>query len=175
MKSRGDAYFYDDRGEAHSLEPSGRVALDLEIARNLGLGDELLERWRSDGIEVRHAIVIVEVDTVPEDAAAALDEASALFPVFEADGALIMVLPEIRVQSAGTQMTAKLQEYLDSSPIAAEVEQQSGERLVIRPATGRGWDALDLANLIEEALHPPMAQARFVRVARRPRSSPSPD
>jgi hypothetical protein len=106
---------------------------------------------------------------VPDDVAHALDQAGALQPVYRsADGALVVVLPEVRIDLADTEQASQLHDYLASHDLTSEVLRDTGEQVVLRPTSNRGDDALSLANSIEETVHPPMSQARFLRIVPRP-------
>jgi hypothetical protein len=106
---------------------------------------------------------------VSDDVAQALDKAGALQPVYRSvDGALVVVLPEVRIELADTAQGKELRAYLESFELGSEVLRDTGEQVVLRPTSNRGDDALNLANAIEEAVHPPLSQARFVRIVPRP-------
>ncbi len=80
------------------------------------------------------------------------------------DGSLITVLPEIRVESGDPAVL----DAVSSSLQDARVTRRTEERLVIEPASGRGEDALALANHLAESFDVEVAQARFRRVVPRP-------
>jgi hypothetical protein len=89
-------------------------------------------------------------------------------PVYRAeDGSLVAVLPEVRVECADPEVLDRVAASLE----AATVE-RSEERLVIRPDSGRGEDALAIANHLHDAYGVDVAQARFRRVVPRPGVDP---
>ena len=101
------------------------------------------------------------------DAPAALEAGEA--PVYEAeDGSTLAVLPEVRVECADPAVL----DAVAASLSGATVTDRSEERLVIRPDSGRGEDALALANHVHEAFDVDVAQARFRRVVPRPGVDP---
>jgi hypothetical protein len=85
-----------------------------------------------------------------------------------ADGSLLVVLPEVRIEAADERQARKIRRALDGASVASEVVRDKGEQLVVRPRSHKGGDALELANLVAETVEPPMAQARFLRVVPRP-------
>ena len=90
-------------------------------------------------------------------------------PVYEAeDGSTLAVLPEVRVECADPAVL----DAVAASLSGATVTDRSEERLVIRPDSGRGEDALALANHVHEAFDVDVAQARFRRVVPRPGVDP---
>ena len=90
-------------------------------------------------------------------------------PVFRAeDGSLLAVLPEVRVECADPQVLDRVADSLEGATVA----ERSEERLVIRPDSGRGEDALAIANHVHEAYDVDVAQARFRRVVPRPGVEP---
>ena len=90
-------------------------------------------------------------------------------PVYEAeDGTMLAVLPEVRVECADPKVLDQVADSLE----AATVSERSEERLVIRPDSGRGEDALAIANHVHEAYAVDVAQARFRRVVPRPGVDP---
>jgi hypothetical protein len=112
----------------------------------------------------------VRLDRVAEPPAALAESAGADAPVYRAeDGSLLAVLPEVRVECADPEVLDQVAASLE----AATVE-RSEERLVIRPDSGRGEDALAIANHVHEAFHVDVAQARFRRVVPRPGVDPPP-
>jgi hypothetical protein len=89
-------------------------------------------------------------------------------PVFRAeDGSLVAVLPEVRVESTDPKVLDEV-----AASVGAATVERSEERLVIRPDSGRGEDALAIANQVHEAFDVDVAQARFRRVVPRPGVEP---
>jgi hypothetical protein len=163
-----EAYYYAD-GSQVPLHRAEELAVDLPTADRASLPKDVLNRLSKHGRELRKGIVLLDGSQVPSDVADALDAVGALPPVFRSsDGSLVVVLPEVRVEAADKEQAERVRRYLHSSEVESEMVRDSGERLVLRPASGRGADALDLANRIVEKIHPLMAQARFLRVVPRP-------
>jgi hypothetical protein len=77
------------------------------------------------------------------------------------DGSLVAVLPEVRVEAP----PAALSEIADRP--GAHVTDRTDDRITLRPDSGRGEDALALANELAEA-GADVSQPRFVRVVGRP-------
>jgi hypothetical protein len=88
--------------------------------------------------------------------------------VFRHGGTLLVALPEVRVELPEAQR-GQLDSMARVGPIRSEVEDAGGGSVVMRPLSGRGADALQLANAVHERLHPELAQARFLRMIPSPR------
>ena len=91
-----------------------------------------------------------------------LDQDDALLPVFQYEDALVVVLPEVRVEIAAGDET-EVHRFLEQADVPNQVLTDRGTRLVVRPDSGRGEDALRLANELQESVPVEMAQARFLR------------
>jgi hypothetical protein len=164
-----DAYYYDSDGYKVLLEGANELAVDLTAAESAELSAPELTKLKVNGRELRGGVVMLDADDVPGDIVAALDAVGALQPVFGAKSSgLIVVLPEVRIETGNEDEARKVRRFLESSDIDAEVVRDAGEFMVVRPRSGRGVDALQLANRVEEAVHPLMAQAHFLRVVPRP-------
>lgn len=95
-------------------------------------------------------------------------------PVYQTEGATIVVLPEVRVEeSRGKKERDSIRTWLSEHGTTLEFEENE-DRFTIRPRSGQGDDALRLANQIVEQLAPEMAQARFIRVVKRPSTAAPP-
>ena len=143
--------------------------MDLGAAESAALPADVLAKLKDEGTALRGSIVMIDADKLPKDVGEALDAAGALQPVFGSrTTGLIVVLPEVRIETDTEGEASEVKRVLESSDIDAEVVRDAGDQIVVRPASGRGIDALQLANQIVEAVHPPVAQARFLRVVPRP-------
>ncbi|MDX1967397.1 MAG: hypothetical protein SFV23_09515 [Planctomycetaceae bacterium] len=112
---------------------------------------------------------------------AELQAEGSLQPVFEAAGAQLVALPEVRVEETRPQQQNALKHWLERQE---DLEVESGTALseitVVRPRSGRGEDAVRLASRVFQEVHPEAATPRFLRVVRRPHpgseaSIPQPD
>ncbi len=92
------------------------------------------------------------------------------FPVFRSHGAIVIALPEIRVEETREGYLEKLDQWISHHTDDVVVVSRDEGRVVLMPASGSGQDALKIANSLEEQVGPEMAQARFIRVTQRPDS-----
>ena len=164
----GVASYYAD-GEVIPLLPTNLVAVDLGLAAKFGVPSKTLDRLDRTGRHLRRGMVLVDVTEVGPDLRRLLDHAGAAHPVFRnPTGALTVLLPEIRVEAQTAEAWSRIQHELDHEAGRIEVVRADGHRLVLRPASGRGMDALDLANAIYERAAPAMSQPRLLRLVDRP-------
>lgn len=161
------AYYYaDDTGTKVELELADAVGVDLESAAEAGVPRGRLKRLEQGGRSLRGAVVMLPRAEVADDTAAELDMAGALRPVYRAEGADIVVLPEVRVETDTAKQAREVQDWMSKE--GAEMIDASETRVTFKPASGRGEDALELANRCNEQVKPALAQARFLRVVPRP-------
>lgn len=93
--------------------------------------------------------------------------AIAQYPVFRSHGAILVALPEVRIEESRKSQWAKLNKWLENHRDDVTVLSRDDDRLVLRPVSGLGDDALTIANDLAEKIGPEMAQARFIRVTSR--------
>lgn len=162
--SDGDRYYWAG-GHKVPLFVSSAVVIDLDSAARAGLSEVDRDSMLASGRVLSGSMLMVD----RADVVAALGEGGfampGVHPVFRSeDGSLVAVLPEVRVEAADA---ATLDE-LGSSVTAAHIKERTEERLVLEPDSGRGDDALTMANELAETGRTDVAQARFIRIVARP-------
>ncbi|MGH9271804.1 MAG: hypothetical protein ACRDZ2_11075 [Ilumatobacteraceae bacterium] len=170
--SDGPSAYYVASGERVPLAPTDEVAVDVSRAEQSDLAPQRLASLRRDGRTVNDGLFLLGNDQLEASERASLEQISALQPVYEAGGARIIVLPEVRVEVSGSHQERELERRVAEGDgtdggTAQLVEQRPG-RYVITMERGTGDDALSLANDLAESLHPDLAQARFIRITDRP-------
>ncbi|MBN2371367.1 MAG: hypothetical protein JXO72_12865 [Vicinamibacteria bacterium] len=142
------------------------VCVDLARVEN---GPPALREWlkRENPKPLPGRLALVDRGDVPEEILKALDERSALQSVYRHGDALIVVLPEVRIE-VDEKQRRRLSTFAARGPAPAVIESDKAGSLVMRPLSGKGADALALANSLHEKLNPPLAQARFLRITRKP-------
>lgn len=151
-----DSYYWAG-GRKVPLLASDQVVVDLDSTALRGKAEAL----GREGRRLTGSLVMVPAATARE----ALEGApSGLHPVYRAaDDTLIAVLPEIRVEAPPDRLA-----QVRRSVRGAHVTEHDDERLVLVPDSGRGEDALRIANELSETGGLDVSQARFVRVVPRP-------
>lgn len=161
---RGGAYYWA-RAEKVPLDDTSLVAVDVPAAKRARLWDGDLED-AADGAGARRAddLVLVPTAELPAELRDRLREAGAVQPVLGHDDTLLVVLPEVRVETGDADTAASLRSVVQAYADDVAVEQLAPGRFVLRPSSGRGEDALKLANHVYERVRPDASQARFLRV-----------
>jgi hypothetical protein len=159
---RGGAYYWA-RAEKVPLEDTSLVAVDVPAAKRARLWDGALEDAAA-GARRAEDLVVVPTAGLPAELRDRLREAGAVQPVFGHDDTLLVVLPEVRVETGDADTAAAVSSAVRDSAVDVAVEEPAPGRFVLRPRSGRGEDALELANYVYERVRPDAAQARFLRV-----------
>jgi hypothetical protein len=160
-----EKYFWAG-GKRHELAVAGgKLAFDTRKAAEAGVASAVENLAITS--KLPGGLTIVDRDSLRADVWLALESASLLHPVYTSGRALVVLLPEVRVEFDGDQKAATMQ-ALSTSPVAAEVTGSSSDRLSLRPRSGSGADALDLANYIYEHAHPAASSVRMLQVVPKP-------
>jgi hypothetical protein len=167
--SRPSLYYYAG-GEQIPLEvDGGHVAIDLQAAVEHGLQTFV------DAVRPRMSLLpggrvaVVQTETVTPALREVLERADAIHPVYRAGAARIVAYPEVRVH-VDEARRGELLSALNRSGISADVVGEAAGDVVLRPKSGRGADAIALANYVYETVRPEMAQPRFIRIVPRPQN-----
>jgi hypothetical protein len=161
MDARGTYYWAG--GRKVPLLPSTEVVIDLDsdVARA-----ESVRGLGATGRRLSGSLVMVPRAQAEEALGEATATAPGVHPVFRTeDGSLVAVLPQVRVEASDPRTLDRIGRSLSH----ARVTERTGERLTFEPESGRGEDALALANEVAETGAADVSQARFVRVVPRPR------
>lgn len=163
------ASYYAD-GEVIGLVPADLVAVDLEFAAaKCGVPSRILNRWERTGRHLKGDMVLVGTRAIGSKLRRLLEDAGAAHPAFyDPTGAITVVLPEIRVEAGTPEARSSIEQAIAQVEGRMEVVRDGGSRLVLRPVSGRGMDALELANAIYERAAPAMSQPRLLRLVQRP-------
>lgn len=167
----GDRYYYAG-GERVDLAPAEDVlAVDTRALAAADVPAKTRAAAERAARPLAGGVGLVHLSDLGDDAAAVeakLRAAGVLHPVFRSHGALVVVLPEVRVEESRGAGQKRLGAWLRTHARDVVVESEADGRVVLRPASGYGGDALALANQLAEQVGPEMAQARFLRVTPRP-------
>lgn len=160
-------YYYSGGRKLLLERDHDHVAVDQRAAERAGLGAMLLD---TNGLVQRGVgVLLTPRSALEESTLASLQEAGALQPVYKGDKATIVVLPEVRIEFDDAKQKSSVMAALsDATAPAFEIIDDGEDRLVVRPTSGHGDDALKLANYIHERAHPPSATARFMQFLPKP-------
>jgi hypothetical protein len=168
---RGDAYYYAGGRRVELTPADDLLAIDERRLSEGAVPDALWDEPMKSRRPLTGGISLVDVADLGGNAAEltkTLKQARALQPVYRADGAILVALPEVRVEESRPAEQRRLEEWLEAHAGSATVESRQEGRVVLKPPSGYGGDAVALANHLAEEVKPEMAQPRFLRVTPRP-------
>lgn len=163
-----EASYYYAGGEKIRIEADAdRIAVDLSRVRGASRKIRDFLKHREGDKALKGGITLVERKAIPKRVLDQLERQAALHPVYRHGETLLVVLPEVRVELSEPQQES-VRTFVSRGPVRAAIQKAEGDRMILRPVSGKGADAITLANTLHETIHPKMAQARFLRVVRKP-------
>ena len=158
-------YFYA-AGKRVALQIESRVwALDTEALSLAAIADTIRARILADARSLRGKYVLAQV---PESLLAVLRAAHAVQLVYRSADAVLVALPEVRVEESRPERLRLLRAWLDARGSSIEVSEPESGRITLRPASGDAEEALAIANALQEEVTPELAAARFIRSVESP-------
>lgn len=155
-------------GERVELEPDpAHIAVDLAVARAAGLG-EPHELALSNGRNMPGGLVLVATVEISPELLERLEQSGASRKVYRHGGAIAVPMPEVRIEVDEPREHAAVLRALASSSVASEIVSNDPNRIVVRPKSGTGEDALDLASFVHDQASPATAAPRMVQILPRP-------
>ena len=163
------AAFYYAGGSRIPLEPDDEyIAVDAERIRKASLLPKVKALLLNSGRRLRGNLFLVRRTALPDNIGARLEQEGMIQPVYQCKGSRLVILPEVRAEDASAAARARLRRWVETQTHGATIVEERGDRVVLRPLSGSGNDALHLANRIHEELAPEMVQVRMIRVLPRP-------
>jgi hypothetical protein len=160
------AYYYAG-GERVDLEPDEEhVAVDQAVAKEAGLNVKI--RAASAAREGA-GVVVTPRSSLTSHTLSQLEKAGALQPVYRRDNAVVVAMPEVRVEFDSPVERGRVKRLLRPKASRVSVTEDTTDRLVIKPLSGKGDDALNLANRIHERVNPAAVSVRFVQFVPKPK------
>jgi hypothetical protein len=162
------AYYYA-AGQKVDLEPDEEhVAVDQAAAKEAGL-DAKVNAYSA--VRAGAGVLVTSRSSLTDDTIQRLQEAGALQPVYRRDKAVVVAMPEVRVEFDTPDQRGRVMSLLSPNASDVSVTEDTTDRLVIRPVSGRGEDALNLANRIQEYANPAAVSVRFVQFVPKPKTT----
>ena len=166
------AYYYAAGRRVQLESDEERVAVDKSAAERAGL-DAHVRRATEDGPRQGRGVVLVQRSALGEKTIASLRDAGALQPVYRHKDAVMVALPEVRVEfDTPEQRRAVMDVLAGSHALPHKISESTDERMIVRPESGDGEDALKIANEIYERAHPAAASVRFIQFVPKPSVRP---
>jgi hypothetical protein len=159
------AYYYAGGRKIALENDDEHVAVDQQAAEKAGLTSSL----PAQGPQRGNGVVLTSRSALDPAILARLRSAGALHPVYKRDHAVVVALPEVRVEfDTDAQRSAVMAFLAKREPAEHSIVEQTNDRVIVRPASGSGDDALRMANDIYEHAHPAAASVRFVQFVPKP-------
>jgi len=159
-------YYYAGGMRVELLEDHEHVCVDP--GRDSSAWPDALADVVANARQQPGGIAVVPRSVLGDDALTALAAAGALRPVFRHGSALMVALPEVRVALDNAQQRASVEALLADAACPMVVTAASPDGLVLKPASGRASDALQMANRIYERAHPAASSVRFLQFVPKP-------
>jgi hypothetical protein len=162
------AYYYAGGRKVQLQNENDLVAVDRKAAERAGLDGRL--NPASEGVaRLASGIVLLPRTSLGDDTIASLRDAGALQPVYRHDRAVVVALPEVRVEFETPAQRRAVLDLLSKSRVQPhDISESTDDRLVVRLTSGDGGDALKMANQIYERAHPAAASVRFIQFVPKP-------
>jgi len=160
------AYYYA-AGRKVAIEPDdAHVAVDMTAAAKSGADKQVVSAGAANKVG---GMIIAERSAFDDETLTRLRDAGALQPVYRRDRVLIVALPEVRIELDNPKQHRAVIDALSKGPIPRHtITEDTEERIVVKPASGNGDDALRIANEIYERARPAAASVRFIQVVPKP-------
>jgi hypothetical protein len=159
------AYYYAS-GQKVELEPDDEhVALDRTAAAKTGRAEPATS---TRSASAPAGVIVVERKAIDDDTLAKLRKEGAVQTVYRRNRALVVPLPEVRIEFDRPDQRRAVLDVLSTIGTPYKIAEDTDDRLVVAPASGRGDDALRLANEVYERAHPAAASVRFFQIVPKP-------
>ena len=153
-------YFYAAGKRVTLTVESSLWALDTEALAVALIAESIRKRILANARHLRGKYVLAHV---PSSALEPLRAARAVQPVYRSADAVLVALPEVRVEESRPETLQRLWAWIELRRERIEVSEAEAGRLTLRPASGDGVEALAIANALQEEITPQLAEARFIR------------
>lgn len=145
------------------------VAVVEDAARRAGL-DAQVETASKDSPRRGGGVILAERSALDDKTIASLRDAGALQPVYRNKQAVMVALPEVRVEfDTAEQHSAVMDVLTDRDALPNTISHSTDYGMVVQPVSGKGDDALKIANEIHERGHPAAASVRFIQFVPKPK------
>jgi hypothetical protein len=167
LESMG-AYYYAGGRKIDLVRDDDHVAVDQKAAERAGV-DARSAVAGAGPARGGGGVVLAEKAALDSKLLAALRKAGALQPVYKRERAIVVALPEVRIEFDHPRQRRAVKTWLSraDAPKHAIVE-ETDDWIVVRPLSGNGKDALAIANDVYEKAHPAAASVRFVQFVPKP-------
>ena len=161
-----NSYYYAGGQKIDLHKDDDYVGVDQRLAP-AGLIDKLAVAF--DGApQLPGGIVVATKSLIGSAALASLQDAGATRPVFRHGSALMVALPEVRVEMDNAAQRRAVEDLLADKSHNMVVKEDLDGLMLLTPTSGSSADALEMANKIYEDAHPAASSVRFVQLVPKP-------
>jgi len=164
------AYYYAS-GKRVPLEPDeGQVAVVRQSEGRRGLEASI----PPESVQQHHVasgVRLVPRSKLDESSLRQLRAEGALQTVYRRGQALLVPLPEVRVEVDDERQRRAVMAAIAKAPHPVELREETENVLVLRPKSKSGDDALEIANFVFETARPAAASVRLIQFVPRPTST----
>ena len=158
-------YYYVGGKKVELEVDDEHVAVDRSVAEAAGLSGSGVGSGLPD---LRSGVVLSVKSSLGDKVLEALHGAGALRPVFRHHQAVLVALPEVRVEYDDLTQRNAVKKLLASDFHDAAISEETDDRMILTPRSGDARDALKMANKIFENAHPAASSVRFVQFIPKP-------
>ncbi len=159
------SYYYAGGRKIELEADDEHVAVDRVVAEAAGLTGSAIGVGLPD---LRSGVVLSEKSSLGDNLLDSLHGAGALRPVFRHNQAVLVALPEVRVEYDDLTQRNAVKKLLASDFHDAAISEETDDRMILTPRSGDARDALKMANKIFENAHPAASSVRFVQFIPKP-------
>ena len=142
------------------------LAIDTGQLKAAGITPRQEAALLKDAHPLRGQLILVKRQAIPPKKLGVLSRRGVAQPVFNSNGALLIALPEVRVEESSSQRRRALLRWIREHGDVVEIVEDNGAKIVLRPTSGHGVEAIAVANQLNEQIGLELAQPRFVRVVK---------
>jgi hypothetical protein len=163
-RSRSGYYYYASGQPVDLVLDEDWLAVDTRKFKEAATSARLQAALLKGARPLRGDLILVQRQAIPAKQLDALTLHGAIHPVFRAQGAILIALPEVRVEESSAVRLRALHRWIREHGNLATLVEDNGAQILLHPTSGHGLDAIALANHLTEEIGPEMAQPRFLRV-----------
>jgi len=162
-----NAYYYAAGRKIALKHDDEHVAVDQQAANRAGL--DTRAAGSEAALRPAGGVFLADRAALDKKTLASLRKAGALQPVYKRERAVLVALPEVRIEFNDAAQHRDVLDVLAERGLPSHIIAEDTEDwIVVRPTSGDGKDALTIANHVYERAHPAAASVRFLQFVPKP-------
>ncbi len=167
MPSKVTQYYYAGGEKIPLHRVTHLVALRGQIPVK-GVAATKLDSKKRWSMPLTNGLSLVDSDGLAQEDLAKFASPGDMQPVYTCGNTIMVPLPEVSVEAVDETKKKSLAKLLQKMGDRARVEQGKYGQMIVHLTSGKGDDAVELANLIHEKIRPELAAPRFMQVTSSP-------